>query len=300
MTALDDPRPAAAPVTARRSPLRVLAGLEARRMVRHPAPWGGLALSALMARDVSQAGWSGAAYTGLPASVAPMLLGVSLAAVASFGRDAVPLAEDAPVRPVQRSAARLLGGLALVGLVALVVVAVAVGLRLSGGLDLGDEPGRTLEAHHTLPELLQPVLLAALAVCGGALAVRVLRHRLAASLVLALGWLLVSVYWLSQGPVARYLTPLQVQPVSVEAGPVTADPTAFPESWLLTGPGEHQDHWARLVVSPELAAWHDVYLVGVLVAAAALVVGGRSRRWWVAAGLALATVGVAAQAVVGP
>ncbi|MDN4163411.1 hypothetical protein [Nocardioides abyssi] len=282
------------------SSVRVLAGLEARRMLRHPAPWCGLALAVVAAWDASQAEWSGASYTGLAASVGPLLLGISLAAVASSGRGLVPLAEDAPVAETQRSAARLLGGLALVGLVAVVVAAVATGLRLAGGVDLGDEPGRTLHAHHTLPELLQPVLLAAVAVCLGALAVRVLRHRLAASLVLALGWFLVWVYWLWQGPVVRYVALLQVQPVSVEVGPLQADPTTFPADWLLTGPGEHQDHWARVVVSPELAAWHDVYLLGLVAVLAALVVGGRSRRWWVAGGLVLASLGVAAQVVVAP
>lgn len=284
----------------RRAPVLALAHLEAGRLLRHPAPWSGLGLTVLAGWDASRSEWSGAAYTGTAASVAPMMLGISLAAVASAGRGLVPVADDAPMGDAQQSAARLLGGVVLVGLVAVVVAVVSTGLRLGGGLGLGDEPGRTEHASHTLPELAQPVLLAAVAVCAGALAVRVLRHRLAASLVLALAWFLVWVYWLWQGPVVRYLALLQVQPVPVEVGPPGVDPTTFPSSWLLSAPGEHQDHWARLVVSPSLAAWHDVYLLGLVVALAALVVGGRTRGWWVAGGLALAAVGVVAQAVVAP
>ena len=95
------------------------------------------------------------------------------------------MSDEAPLEPYRRSLARLLGGLALVGLVALVVGAGVVWLRLRGGLGLGDEPGRTAHAQYSLPELLQPVLLACFAVALGAAVVHLVRSRLLASIVLA-------------------------------------------------------------------------------------------------------------------
>ena len=47
-------------------------------------------------------------------------------------------------------------------------------------------------------------------------------------------------------------------PNYVVAGPASTDPSTFPSDWLLSAPGDYQPHWARLVVSPELAAWHDL------------------------------------------
>ena len=81
-----------------------------------------------------------------------------------------------PPRPpsarASRTAGRLLGALALVGLVVplLTAVAAGAGCALVGGFDLGDEPGRTLHAQFTWAEVLQPVALALLAVAVGAAA----------------------------------------------------------------------------------------------------------------------------------
>ena len=61
-------------------------------------------------------------------------------------------------------------------------------MRWQGGFDIGDEPGRTLHAQFTLPELLQPVVLALLAVAVGAAAGRRLRRRATATLLLFVGW----------------------------------------------------------------------------------------------------------------
>ena len=130
----------------------------------------------------------------------------------------------------RRSYARLLAGIVPVALIAVVVVAGEIWLRQRGGLDLGDEPGRTLHAHYTLPELIQPVLLAALAVAAGAAVVHVVRQRLVASIVLVVGWFLFgATYWLFGGPVVRWLAPIQPQPMLVEIGPWDADPSTFPQ-----------------------------------------------------------------------
>ena len=172
-------------------------------------------------------------------------------------------------------------------LTTVVVVAGEIWLRPRGGLDLGDEPGRTLHAHYTLPELIQPVLLAALAVAVGAAVVHVIRQRLVASIVLVVGWFLFgATYWLFGGPVVRWLAPIQPQPMLVEVGPSDADPSTFPTSWLLTAPGEYQDYWARVVVSPAVAAWHDVYLVGVIAVLVGIAVPGRLRRPLLVGGVA--------------
>ena len=281
--------------------VRELARLEGRRMLRHPAPWGGLALSALMVGDVWGEDWSGQRYTGLVAALTPLLIGVSVASVSAFGRELVPIAEAAPLGRSLRTRARLAGGLPLVALVALVVAAGAVVLRLVGGVPLGDDPGRTLHAHHSLPELLQPVLLAVVAVAAGAVAVRVVRQALAAAIVLAVAWFLFGgTYWLFEGGWTRWLAPVQVQPFSVEVGPIQTDPSTFPADWLLSAPGPYQDHWARVVVSPLVAVWHDAYLVGLVLLLLAVVLAGPLRRLLLAAGLAVAAAAVALQHAAAP
>lgn len=195
-----------------------------------------------------------------------------------------------------RALGRLLGGSALVAVVAAVVVAGATWLRLTGGLDLGDEPGRTENAHYTLPELLQPVVLAAFAVALGLALGAHVRRRVEALLAVTVLWFAASgVYWLFNAPQLQPLALLQVMPVRAVAGPASADPLSFPETWLLTRPGMGADHWTRLVVSSEVAAWHDAYLVGLTLVAAAFVFSGRRRRVLAGAGLAVAAVAAALQ-----
>ena len=186
------------------------------------------------------------------------------------------------------------------GLVAVVVGAAALLIRIEGGIRLGDEPGRTEHAYYTLPELAQPVLLAAFAVALGAAVVHVVRQRLVAGILLFVYWFVVWVYWLFNSPVLRWLTPLQVPPVPVDVGPASTSPASFPQEWLLSTPGEYQEQWVRLVVSPSLAAWHDVYLVALTLLAVAVAVPGRVRRACAVAGAVLAVGAVLMQAVVNP
>ena len=279
-----------------RTAVAELARMEARRMLRHPALWLGIALSALMVWNIWDESWSGQRYTGVVAALTPMLLGISIASVSAAGRELVPVAEAAPVDRSHRAAARLLAGLPLVGVAALVVAAGTAWLRWIGGVPLGDDPGRTVHAHHSLPELLQPVLLAALAVVLGAAVVRLVRQRLAAAIVLAVGWFLVgATYWIFGSGVLRWLAVVQVQPFYVKVGPREADPTTFPADWLLTAPGRYQDYWARVVVSPAVALWHDVYLVGLVLLLLAVLLSGRARAGFAVAGLVVALAGVALQ-----
>jgi hypothetical protein len=278
-----------------------LARLEARRMLLHPAPWLGLVMTVWFGSQVFEQNWSSAHYEGLVASLTPLLLGVSVASISTFAREHTMVSEEAPVSGPQRSVARLLAGLSLVALVAVVIVAGAVWLRARGGLMLGDEPGRTQHAHYSAPELLQPVLLAAFAVALGAALAHLLRHRLVASIVAFVTWFLFGLtYWLFELPVLSWLTPVQVQPVSVEVGPADADPSTFPATWLLSASGEFQDHWARVVVSPALAGWHDVYLVALTTLLGAAAVPGRFRRPVVAAALLVGAGAVLMQRAVMP
>lgn len=289
--------------TTERAPFVALARLEAGRMLRHPAPWVGIALwvAASLATLSSEPSWSSAQYQSLQASAVFLAAGVSVAAAYAAGRDRFGLAEDAPVRAEDRAAARLVGGLALVALTALVVAAGALWLRWTGGVPLGNEPGRTLHAQFSVPELFQPVALSAFAVAAGAAATRLLRHPLAASIVLFVLWFLAGpAYWTVNGPVLRWFAPVMVQPYNVEVAPAAADPLTLPPTWLLEGPGPFQPYWARLVVVPELAAWHDLYLVALTLLAAAVALPGRYRRPLLVVGAVLVVVAVALQARVTP
>lgn len=285
----------------RRIAVGQLARIEGGRMLRHPAPWLGLAATVWFGSGVFDRDWAAAHYEGLVAALAPLLLGVSVAAVSSFARADVPVAVDAPVGRSAQALARLLGGAFLVALVAVVTGAAAAWLHLRGGLRLGDEPGRTDSAMYTAPELLQPVLLAAVAVPLGAALVRLVRSPLGASIVAFVVWFLLGMgYWMVDHSALIWITPIQVQPVSVPVGPITTDPGTFPGSWLLSAPGEFQEQWIRLVVSPALAAWHDVYLVALTVLLATTVVPGRLRRPVALAAVALAVVAVLGQRAVMP
>jgi hypothetical protein len=298
-TTMARPRVATTP----RQPFAALARLEAGRMLRHPAPWAGILLwlGASTAALTSEPSFSSAQYQNLQASAVFLAAGVSVASAYAAGRDRYGLTADAPMRTEDRAAARLIGGMGLVALVALVVAAGALWLRWSGGVALGNEPGRTLHAQFSLPELLQPVALAAFALTAGAAATRLLRHPLAGSIAVAVLWFLAGpAYWTLNGPVIRWFSLLMVQPYDLNVAPPATDPLTLPATWLLEGPGPYQPYWSRLVVVPELAAWHDVYLVALTLLAAAVALPGRYRRPLVLTGVVLAIATVLLQARVSP
>jgi hypothetical protein len=289
--------------TTTRAPMWALARVEAGRMLRSPAPWTGIALwTAFAALTLASAPqWVSSQYMELTASVTFLALGVSIASAYAFGRERTNVSEEASMSTDQRAAGRLLGGLSLVGLVVVVVAVGAVWLRLRGGIPLGVEPGRTMHAHFSLPELLQPVLVAAFAVALGAAVVHLVRHPLPASIVLFVMWFIAGpAYWTVNGPVLRWITPVQIQPLSMEAAPANTDPLTLPTTWLLEGPGPYQDYWARIVVLPQLAGWHDLYLVALTLLTAAIALPGRYRRPLVAVGTVLAVVAVVLQRSVTP
>ena len=288
---------------AARAVLWALAGLEARRMLRHPLLWIGVALSGAMVWTTAPepGEWAGAAYEQMMLVSLPLMFAISVVVATSFHRERVPLAPAVPVGEDRRTVARLVATVPLVLMVVLFTSAVAVRERRIGGLWLGVEPGRTTEALHTVGELSQHVALAMLAVAvGGALGRRVSRLLSMVPLLCVL-WFLVSVYWLFSDPRVTPFSVLQVQPVKVEVGPATTDPLTFPGHWLLEGPGDYSTVWSRVFVSDALGWWHTAWLLGLTVTIlAATVPAGRARRLLLLAGPVLAVVGVVAQVRVIP
>jgi hypothetical protein len=244
--------------------------------------------------------WHGEQYMSGFYPSAGLHLATAVLVALAFHRERAGLAPDAPVGETRRAVARLLAAGPLLGLTALSIAWLVAYVWSSGGLDLGDEPGRTLHAHPTAGEILQPMAAAVLAVTTGAAAGRRLRHRATAVLILFLGWYAVTaMYWLYQSAWLAPFSVFQSQPVYVDLGP-GVDPATLPADWLLSAPGEYQANWARLVVSPALAWWHDVWLVALAVLIGALAFPRPLRRRLATAGAGLAAVAIVAQFVVYP
>jgi hypothetical protein len=288
----------------RRRVVGALAAAELRRTVRNPVLYVGTGLSLWLLRDIHPLSddWAGASYEAMAMAPVGLLWGISVVAAVSFHRERTPVALDAPVPGHVRIVARLAAALPLVALSAAFAGLVAWRQRALGGLPLGTEPGRTTEALFSLPELLQPVALGVLAVSLGAALGRRMPHTVGAVPVLFVFWYAAgALYWLYGHPSVTPFSVFQVQPVTIPVGPADADPLAFPASWLLEGPGEYQDFWARELVSESLAWWHDGWLVGLsLLLVATVVPDRRARRLLLAAGAALAVVSALAQVRVIP
>ncbi|HEY0890233.1 MAG TPA: hypothetical protein VGE38_11535 [Nocardioides sp.] len=302
MTAVASPLPvaaAAATAPGRRRVVLALARHELRRTLRLRWLLPALALTGLVFEEWrGPQQWNGERY-GYWFTI-PAVLGVaaSLLAAASFHRERTAVAEASPAGEAERCLARLLAAAPLVAVTAAVVAAQAAYIWSIGGLDLGDEPGRTLRAYPTLPELAQPVAVTVLGIAVGAAVGRRVRHRATAMLALVAGWLPVTfTYWAFQAPVVAPFSVLQSQPVDVPLG--NGDPVDHPAQWLLSAPNDYQVGWDRLVVSESLAWWHDLWLVGLAVVVLAAAVP-RGRRQLVVVGGTLAVGAAVAQFLVYP
>ena len=262
--------------------VRALAASELRRMVRTPVVPLGLCVSLwLMWTTTPQSErWSGAAYSELVTTSAPLLLAISWVSAVSFHRERTPVGAGTPVPDGLRVMGRVAASAPLVVLALAFAVLLGIRERGLGGLTLGTEPGRTSEALHSVPELAQHVALAVLGVFWFAVA--------------GISWLFGH----------RSVTPfavVQVQPVTVPVGPATTDPLTYPAHWLLEPPGEFQEGWARLFVSTDLAWWHDGWVLGLALALfAAALPGGAARRGLLATGILTGAVCAAAQVWVIP
>ena len=241
-------------------------------------------------------------YESVASAVAPLLLCISLSSASVFAREHVPVSEDAPLDRDRVAAARLLGGLWLVWVMLVVVVVGAIAVAIAGGIEIGDEPGRLTGIGYSVPEMAQPVLLAGYAVAIGAVAGHLIRIRPLASIALFVYWLLVGNFWLWSLPGLRYLTPLQIFPFyEDQPGVLLTNPAHYPSDWILSAPSAWQDGWSRLIVSPDIAVAHDVYLLGLTLLLSAVVISTpRTRRQLVTIGALLAVAGVVAQGIAGP
>jgi hypothetical protein len=289
----------------------VLAGVEARRALRGPAFWIGVLVSGLVLVEARGIDWQGGAYETFVVGFLPIAAGIFVCGILSGARDrrrdgGASLAEEAPLGATERAAARLLGLVPLVLAASLAVVAVAVAIRIEGGLWIGNRPGRTDAAVHGVAEVLGPILMFLLAGAAGVALGRVVRRRTTGVLIGVVAFfLLTSLYWVWQFHPFVYVTPVQTQPISVPIeGPAT-DPSVLPADWLLDRPGDPADEpgdeeWARIVVDRGLAAWHDVYVVGLALGAIGLALRTRVGRRLALGGLLIAALGVAGQVSVMP
>ena len=119
--------------------------------------------------------------------------------------------------------------------------------------------------------------------------------------MLFIGWYLVSAaYWVFHTPQVVAFSIIQAQPFTVPVGTRNTDPSTFPADWLLSAPLEPGDYWARIVVSPSMAVWHTVYLIGLTLRTAAVALPGRWRRPLIITGVLVAIAGVVLQKLVQP
>lgn len=292
-------------VNARRDAIRALARLEARRALRGPAFWIGLAVSVWMAYTSRGLDWQGAVYSEFMLGSGPLAAGIFVAGVIAGSRDRrggahAVLAEEAALDDPDRVIARLLGLVPLVAIGSVLVVAVAIGIRIEGGLWVGDAPGRTDSAVHGVAEVLLPILLLVLGACAGVAAGRTFRRRVPVIVAGLVVWfLLIGAFWVWQWIPAVYVVPTQIQPIEVAIEGDPTDPSGLPGSWLLTQ-SEDDEEWRRVFVHAPLTAWHDVYLVGLATLAVGVAVRSRTGRRLIVIGALVAGVGIAGQVVVMP
>lgn len=281
-----------------------LGRLEARRALRAVPFWVGSAATGLYLLQVAGGPtWQSESYQMVgTVAFGPLYAGIFVSAVLAGSRDRaaeLPLAEEAALDARHRSAARLVGVLTHVAVVALIVAITAIATRIEGGFWIGDGDTRIDDALHTPPELLQPILAAALAGTAGIAVGRATRLRSATAIAGGLLWMLSSlIYWVWQSVPLRYVTALQAQPIEVEL-PRGTLPTDMP-GMQLSSPGEFQDAWRWVVVDAAMAAWHDVYLFALVLVCVGLALRGRSGRVLGSVGALAAAGAVVAQIVVAP
>lgn len=248
-------------------PVVALARIEARRYATRASVWlgwaGTVATAALARPD-----WPGAAYEQVvPVSFAALALGTFIAGVRTGGRDldtdAGPLAEEAALGDDARAAARLLGLVAPVALALVTVVAIAVVLGVEGGLWMGEGARRTDSAQYSVAELVQPVLLVALAGAAGVTLGRKVTSLLAITLGVFVWTALFPLYWMWNGDRVYPVALVQTMPLRVPIAGVTefAD---TPAAWWVESPNAYRADFVRDVVHLPTVVLHDLYLAGML------------------------------------
>lgn len=255
---------ALAETVGRRSVL-ALARVEARRNLHSPLLLVVLAGIGLTGGTMSGgADWSGASYANLPLYFVPLAGVTFLLGLRSAGRDhrpdVPPLGEDCALDETVRTAGRLLGLAVFPVIAAAVVLMIEVASRIEGGYWIGDGVFRTDTAQHTPFELLQPVVLVALAGAAGVAAGRRFRHRTPiAVLGGVITFLFWGAWWMFQFAPMFVVSLVQTQPIQRWTGPAP-----FPDHWLVTY-DTYERVWFRQYVDQPLIGGHVLYLVGLTV-----------------------------------
>ena len=291
----------------RRTSIRALVKIEAKRYLRRLTMWIGLAGTiAFMVRFGPNAddSWSGQTYVNtVPLSFLPLTIGVFIAALRIGGTDraASPagLAEGTPLSAEQRNLARLVGLVVPVALSILVVVGVAIVSRIEGGFWIGEWPRRTDSALHSFVELMQPPLIIAVAGAAGVALGRTFR-RLAPFMVAgSVFWFLAFGFsWAWNNAGLHALAPVQIQPMPIDLS-VTTDPNLLPAGWFVTNPNEY-DGWQRAWIHLPTVVGHNVYLLGLVFVWSGVAIRETRGSRVAFGGLGLAVAGVVAQLIVSP
>ena len=294
MTDLQVP-PAAQLVAGRRA----LAVVEMGRALRHPVFLASFGLSGLLLWQLlnEPEAWSTYHYSQALMSMFPLVAGtIATANLISLRASPQEVFGGAvPLDTSWRRQAQLLAGIGPVAVVAVAVALFGLGARFWGGDSIGVVQPQTVT--WSAPELAQIPLLVAFSWAFGCALARLVPNR-SFGLVVAflVGFLTVGVAWIFQGQ--PYVTLVQVQPFEVDLGAAFV-PDRAPADWILLPPGDFAEHWQRVVVSPAVAAGHDLFLVGVTLAWSAALWAGRRRWELLSGGIVVAVVGVAAQSFVG-
>ena len=282
-----------------------LARLEARRHMRNPVLWLGVAAGVYSAWNSSSISWTAGQYSAFSVDFVPCAWAMFVLGAVSGGRDHLPGLRPPPTTATaiatgdgRLAVARLLALLAPLAVVGATVAGVVIMMRLTGGYVIGEGRWRTDSAQQTLPEIAQPILLAAACGAAGVAIGRAVRYTF---LAVAAGTLVLFTFglvaWAWQWTPAVYMTPVQQQPFSVDIPGSLAD---APGDWWLSSPGEYQRDWQRLVVDPLVAAGHDLVLLGASAAFAGWAVRRTAGRVLAVAGIVTVAVGVIVQVVAAP
>jgi hypothetical protein len=290
---------AAPPVTRDRRAIVELARLEARRHLTGAALWLGVLGLVYFGLGSRWIDWQAGVYEAFPRNFLPLVVATFVAGVRAGGRDRhadlPPLAEETPLDDDARAVGRLLGMAPFVAVTALLVVGIESGIRIEGGHWMGNPPGRTDTAVHTVAELLQPMAMVLLAAAAGIAAGRTFRQRLPiTALGLILAFIMGMVWWLFQVIPLAYVTLIQTQPVRQFAGWSAAGTRTFPDDWLLAY-DDYEHVWTHVYVDQPMIAGHVVYLLGWAAVCTGGSVRGRLGRKWLWIGAATVVLGVVVQ-----
>ena len=158
---------------------------------------------------------------------------------------------------------------------------------------------RTDNALHTPAELLQPVILVAIAGAVGVGAGRLVKRTVLAIVVGVFAWtVLFPLAWVWNNDVSYPVALVQTMPLRVPL-PEVRSFADTPAGWWVESPGRYHRDFGRQLVHQPTVLLHDVFLLGVLAAASATSLV-RHRRVACAIGGLLIVVGVSGQWMVSP